>query len=129
MFKSCLVALFATLSILACGGSDDDSAETDYQAQWVGEWTADKLASELGASYFWITCRDDGSWSAVVGSGGVGIQLAGTYFVEKSTYKLVFPANEDLGLERTEDTGRWKREGDKLTLTSNDGTVEVWTRR
>lgn len=129
MIRFCLAALCVMLSILACGGSDDQSAETDYQAQWVGEWTANDLANRLGADYFWVTCRDDGSWSAVVGSGGLGIQLAGTYFVEESSYRIVFPKNDALGIERSEDNGRWKREGDKLTLTSEDGTVEVWTRR
>ena len=129
MIRFCLVTLCVALSILACGGSDDQPAETDYQAQWIGEWSAGDLANSLGVDYVWLTCRDDGSWSAVAGVEGVGIQFTGTYFVEKSSYRIVFPKNDNLGMERTETTGRWKREGDKLTLTSNDGTVEVWTRR
>ena len=113
---------------------------------WVGDWSIDVIDGLTFCEAFaeddnfvefdsftltskW-TFNPDGTWAmALVMAFGVDdidatidMTSAGFYSLENSSYEVI-PDNYDFF--DSDDTGTWERVGDRLTLTSQDGTVTV----
>ena len=146
------------IGIIGCGGDDDDNEWVGTWAidSIDGESVEQTLAEgeELGIDFSitaneW-TFNDDGTMEAEFGmkfevkeeglefSGQGSARIMGTYSLSGSTYTLTPTEVEGTGLfagevepvgPTDEDTGTWSREGNTLTLTSDDGEVIVFKRK
>ena len=135
------VSLCAVLiiGIIGCGGDEngDDNGADDNE--WVGTWSLETFDGQnyemfwasLGSSVITnsMTFHEDGTWDSEFALEGLGtIKTMGTYSLSGSNYTVSgfdfsITAEEETGSD--EDTGTWSREGNTLTITSNDGTVIV----
>ena len=118
-----------TIGIVGCGGDDGDS-----DSEWVGTWSLESLDGQnyeafwaaLGVSIVtnnW-TFHDDGTWEAELTLEGLAaVKAMGTYSLSDSNYTATGLSDALDGEEAG--TGTWSREGNTLTITSNDGTVIV----
>ena len=125
-----------TIPVIGCGSDEDN--EADEGNEWVGTWTIESIDG-LNYEMFWtslgysvvtnnITFHDDGTLDIEVGVEGLATTKAmGTYSLSGSNYtasglNVSTTAEEDTGSD--EDTGTWVREGNTLTITSNNGTFD-----
>ena len=146
--RSCLwfisLCTVFTMGMIACGsGNDDDDDDND----WVGTWSLETydgrgleqvLEQELAPEGVTIsivtnnwTFNNDGTLEAEIsfrlGNQGSDsaialtstIKTAGTYSLSGSNYTLTLEEIPIASLK--ESTGTWNREGNTLTLNSNNG--------
>lgn len=146
--RSCLwfisLCTVLTMGMIACGsGNDADDDDND----WVGTWSLETydgqgleqvLEQELAPEGVTIsivtnswTFNNDGTLEAEIGFrlGNQGsdsaialtstIKTAGTYSLSGSNYTLTLEEIPIASLK--ESTGTWNREGNTLTLNSNNG--------
>ncbi len=141
-----LATLYAVLiiGIIGCGGNDN---ETDDDNEWVGTWSLDTfggqtleqvLEQELGTEGVTVsivinnwTFNDDGTLEAEIsfklgnqgGDSAFAItsssKTTGTYSLSGSNYTLTLEEAPIASLK--ESTGTWYREGNTLTLNSDNG--------
>ncbi len=130
--------------IICCGGDDN---EIDDDNEWVGTWSLDTfdgqtlekvLEQELGTEGVTVsivtnswTFNDDGTLEAEIsfkignqgGDSAFAItsssKTTGTYSLSGSNYTLTLEEIPIASLK--ESTGTWSREGDILTLNSDNG--------
>ena len=130
--------------IIGCGGDDN---EIDDDNEWVGTWSLDTfdgqtlekvLEQELGTEGVTVsivtnswTFNDDGTLEAEIsfkignqgGDSAFAItsssKTTGTYSLSGSNYTLTLEEIPIASLK--ESTGTWSREGDILTLNSDNG--------
>ena len=151
-----LVSLYVvlTIGIIGCGGDDDDN---DWVGTWAmetvdGQSFEQSFEEDFGEEKINIsiitndwTFNDDGTIEAEIrvkiegGQGGTEITATlsqtatGTYSLSGSSYTLTLEITYNLfGGTETEtevDTGIWSREGNTLTLTSDDGEVIVFKKQ
>ena len=144
-----------TIGILGCGGDDDENEWVGTWAidSTDGESIEQTFAEgeELGIDFSidpnrW-TFNDDGTMDVEFGvafeteeqgfviSGQGSIKIMGTYSLSGSNYTLTPTTVEGTGILEGEpppiaatdtDTGTWSREGDTLTLNSDDGSTIVF---
>ena len=147
-----------TIGILGCGGDDDENEWVGTWAidSTDGESIEQTFAEgeELGIDFSidpnrW-TFNDDGTMDVEFGvafeteeqgfviSGQGSIKIMGTYSLSGSNYTLTPTTVEGTGILEGEpppiaatdtDTGTWSREGDTLTLNSDDGSTIVFKRK
>ena len=136
-----LVTLCAVLmiGIIGCGGDEEDDNE------WVGTWAVETIDGQ-NYEMFWtsvgypvvtnnVMFNSDGTVDSEFAFEGLGsTKGTGTYSLSGSNFTMsgflisntiddTITTEEDTGSD--EDTGTWSREGNTLTITSNDGTVIV----
>ena len=132
------------IGITGCGGDDN---ETDDDNEWVGTWSLDTfdgqtleqvLEQELGTEGVTVsivinnwTFNDDGTLEAEIsfklgnqgGDSAIAItsssKTTGTYSLSDSNYTLTLAEIPIVSLK--ESTGTWSREGNILTLNSDNG--------
>lgn len=142
------------IGVVGCGGDDD---ENDWGGTWAiesidGESYELSLKEEFGGDEVDVsivtndwTFYDDGTLEVENkikiegGQGGSEItatisqNATGTYSLSGSSYTLTLEITINfLGeaeIETVEDTGTWSREGNTLTLTSDDGEVIVFKKK
>ena len=147
-----------TIGIIGCGGDDDENEWVGTWAidSTDGESIEQTFAEgeELGIDFSidpnrW-TFNDDGTMDVEFGvafeteeqgfviSGQGSIKIMGTYSLSGSNYTLTPTTVEGTGILEGEpppiaatdtDTGTWSREGDTLTLNSDDGSTIVFKRK
>ena len=126
-----------TIGITGCGGDSDDG-DGDSGSEWAGTWSIESLD---GQNYeaFWAalgfsivtnswTFHDDGTWEAELTLEGLAaVKSMGTYSLSGSNYTATGLSE---ALDRTgPNAGTWSRTGNTLTITGNDGTVIVLTKK
>lgn len=135
-----------TMGMIACGGGNNDD-DDDSDNDWVGTWSLETfdnqgleqvLEQELAPEGVTISIltnnwrfNNDGTLEAEIGfrlenqgnASGISltssIKTTGTYFLSGSNYTLTLEEIPIASLK--ESTGAWSREGNILTLNSDDG--------
>ncbi len=146
--RSCLwfisLCIVLTMGLIACGSSGNDEDDAN---DWVGTWSLETydgqgleqvLEEELAPEGVTISIvannwmfDNDGTLEAEIGfrlanqgsDSGIAltstIKTAGTYSLSGSNYTLTL---EEIPIESLkESTGTWSREGNTLTLNSDNG--------
>ena len=150
-----LVSLCAVLilAIIGCSGEDSDGDEDDNE--WAGTWSLETfdgqtleqvLEQELGTEGVTVsivtnnwTFNNDGTLEAEIsfklgnqgGDSAIAItsstKTTGTYSLSGTNYTLTL---EDIPIAALkENAGAWSRQGNTLTLNSNDGNTIVFRKK